>query len=188
LFLGLLVFASTAATARPNEPISGCIDQYLDRLKPTGIQIDTISKYARTCAELAQLESVAERDTAANAVLNTQRFNTYVLLWLVVGITFSGVGLAGMQLLWAYRLAQTGHGALPDGSETTVSKDSLVIKSSVVGVIILGFSLVFFVVFVMEVYPMTLVGVATPAPINPDRDIGTLVSGPPPSTTLPSHP
>ncbi len=47
---------------------------------------------------------------------------------------------------------------MPGDSETQISKDRLVVRSSIVGVTILGFSLVFFAVFVIYVYPITLVG------------------------------
>lgn len=89
-----------------------------------------------------------------------QQFRGEVLLWIVVIITLSGVGLAALQLYVAFRLALAGHtelaqAALGQNNEATLTKDSLSVKSSVTGLLILALSLGFFVVYVKWVYPVT---------------------------------
>lgn len=158
----LLTAGLLAALPSPSAATSGlvaaCVDRNLAQLKPTKVDIQVVGDYAAVCAEMLRLEHGSDAEITANEVMANQRFNTNVLLWMVVLITIAGVTLAGIQLMWTYRLALSGKGDMPGASETTISEHSLVVKSSIVGVTILGFSLVFFVVFVIYVYPITLVG------------------------------
>jgi hypothetical protein len=66
------------------------------------------------------------------------------------------VVLASLQLLASYNLAATGKGVFEqEASEVNISSQSMAVKSSVVGVIILAFSFAFFLVFVLYVYTFT---------------------------------
>ena len=87
------------------------------------------------------------------------------MLWMVVSITIAGVILAGLQLWATYRLAAAGSGTLADGGEVTMEHNRLVVRSSVVGVIILALSFAFFALYVLYVYRLQdLPGLSTPAP------------------------
>ncbi len=85
---------------------------------------------------------------------------------MVVVITFSGVVLAGLQLLGSYRLAKLGRAAFGDGGEATITASSVAVKSSVVGVVILAISFAFFLVFVLDVYTIREIGAPSVAGIN----------------------
>ena len=169
----LMAFAAGAADPIPPGSLEGCAVRYAERLPPSEKSIAALDGYTSFCDKMLQMQQQLDSDAAGTATIVNQRFNTNVLLWMVVVITISGVGLAAVQLYWSYRLALTGQGQMPGGSETKLSKDSLVVKSSVVGVVILGFSLIFFIVFVLKVYPLTTLqvgggpGDAIPAGILP---------------------
>ena len=108
-----------------------------------------------------------------------QRYENNVILFMVVLITFSGVGLAELQLLTSYNLATTtraavvadaaarrqagaagasgGEGeaaskAVADVSEVALEHGKLTVRSSVTGVIIIALSFAFFFVYVVSVY------------------------------------
>jgi hypothetical protein len=138
-----------------SKQILECVDKYIDAFKPSRVDIETVKGHGAICADLITKQHAADLAAASNAVFVNQRFSTNVLLWMVVAITLSGVGLAALQLLGSYRLAQSGHGSFAEGSEANLSSGAVAVKSSVVGVIILALSLAFFIVFVRYVYPIT---------------------------------
>jgi hypothetical protein len=76
-----------------------------------------------------------------------------VLMWMVVAVTFSGVGLAGLQLWASYYLAFANRVAL-DGNDAQLilKRDQIALKSSITGLFILLISFCFFLVFVFYVY------------------------------------
>jgi hypothetical protein len=85
-----------------------------------------------------------------------QNFQTLVVMWMVVTITMSGVFLAGLQLLAAYRLAATGQGLqLAESSDLSLERGKISLKSSVTGLLVLTVSLAFFIVYVKWVYVLT---------------------------------
>jgi hypothetical protein len=105
--------------------------------------------YNSTIAQLVVEEEAVRRD---NFVF--QRAENVALLIMVITITLSGVVLAGLQLLGSYKLALARKGQLVDGGEASLKPDSIVVKSSVVGVVILAISFAFFMVFVVYVYTL----------------------------------
>jgi hypothetical protein len=84
-----------------------------------------------------------------------QRRDDPIVLWMVVAITISGVGLAALQLIASYMVASRGRGELGTVSEFSVERDKLTFKSSITGLVILVVSLAFFTVYVKWVYPIT---------------------------------
>jgi hypothetical protein len=80
-----------------------------------------------------------------------QRHENIILLIMVVSITLSGVFLAGLQLLAAYKLALLGKAEFASASEL---RENSSFKSSVVGLVILTISFAFFLVFVVDVYTL----------------------------------
>jgi hypothetical protein len=116
-------------------------------------------------------------------VFAEQQYENHVLLWMVVAITLSGVGLAGVQLFAAYRLANSMAYVArlenvklapkdapeiddlqraplvirePDlgGSIDFDKSGKLSFKSSVTGLLILVVSFAFFLVFVDSIYTL----------------------------------
>jgi hypothetical protein len=81
-----------------------------------------------------------------------QQVEGRIVLWMVVAITLSGVALAGLQLLAAYKLAGAGHGDLETPQEITLEQNKISLKSSVTGLMILVVSFAFFMVYVAWVY------------------------------------
>ena len=144
--------------------VSKCVERYLDLLKPQSPTIDIVEKYRGVCSAMIQDQNQADTAATTTATFKAHRANTDVLMWMVVVITLAGVSMAAVQLYWSYRLAQTGHGNILEGSEATLSKDKVVVKSSVVGIIVLAFSLAFFIVYVKYVYTLTPTEVSSAGP------------------------
>jgi hypothetical protein len=84
--------------------------------------------------------------------LINQQVEGRIVLWMVVAITISGVALAGLQLLAAYRLAGAGHGEFAASQEITLEQNRISLKSSVTGLMILVISFAFFMVYIVWVY------------------------------------
>jgi hypothetical protein len=101
--------------------------------------------------ELKPFFGVTDFGIRKSAFLN-QQAETPVMLWMVVVITLSGVLLAAIQLLAAYKLASSGKGAFEQGGQLSVEAHKISLGSSVTGLIILTVSLAFFIVFVTQVY------------------------------------
>ena len=74
-------------------------------------------------------------------------------MWMVVAVTFSGVLLAGLQLLASYQLAIANKTSMDaNNGEIIVKRDQVVLRSSITGLFILLISFCFFLVFVFYVY------------------------------------
>ena len=99
---------------------------------------------------------------------------------MVVLITISGVGLAGMQLLTSFLLAKSGSVLGSEGSELTVEKGKLAFKSSITGLFVLVFSFAFFYVFVYQIYVLKELDVGIAA-----RESGTQAQQPAAAVQLP---
>lgn len=110
----------------------------------------------------------------------TQQANEgLVLLVTVVLITLSGVALSAVQFLASYRLATQGKGTLDQGSELSIERDRITLKSSITGLFVLACSLAFFACFVVYVHPIREVGTEEKASAAPPRqlDAGEVVPG-----------
>jgi hypothetical protein len=82
-----------------------------------------------------------------------QYYSERLFVWMVVGITISGVILAALQLAASYRLSSLGRGLPTDSAEISVERGKLVVKSSIMGVLILIISFAFFATYVRYIYP-----------------------------------
>jgi hypothetical protein len=99
---------------------------------------------------------------------DSQHYQTYIVLWMVVAITLSGVALAGLQLLAAYKLASAGRAEFNQGGQVTLEANKVSVQSSVTGLLILTVSFAFFLVYVLYVYRITEVnpnGLGGSAPV-----------------------
>jgi hypothetical protein len=103
-----------------------------------------------------------------------QELDERVILWMVVGITISGVILAGLQLLASYRLAATNHGSLPEAGQLSIETGKLSIKSSITGLLILALSLAFFVVYVKWVYAIQELNMEKPTNLTNSTPSGKI--------------
>lgn len=124
--------------------------------------VNTIDTKQLTPAVWGQVGDLCYMRIRGNALLadfNIRRSNLIeqqvegrIVLWMVVAITLSGVALAGLQLLAAYKLAGTGHGTFADQQEIVLKQNEISLKSSVTGLMILIVSFAFFMVYVAWVY------------------------------------
>jgi hypothetical protein len=104
---------------------------------------------------------------------------------MVVGITISGVLLAALQLLGSYKLAIIGRGDFSGNTEVSYSRDSIVFKSSIVGIAILALSFAFFAMFSLYLYPVIE---NTSPPVSPAKILPWLLPGPGTAPAAPKTP
>jgi len=131
-----------------------CRSQFLNGMKPAPRVIDVklIEHINADChQQIAAEDTLTDFGIRKSAFLN-QQVETRVLLWLVVAITLSGVVLAGVQLVAAYRLACLGKAAFEQGGQLNIEHNKISLGSSITGLMILGISFGFFLVFVSKVY------------------------------------
>ena len=131
-----------------------CRDAVLAQIHPGTVDLQILGNIHSFCySEAAEEDVLSEFSIRRLAYLSQQR-ELPVLMWLVVAITLSGVALSGLQLLAAYQLALAGKESLQQGQggELGLEKGKLSLRSSVTGLLMLLISLLFFYVFVNEVY------------------------------------
>lgn len=120
-------------------------DQYL-------VEMQYTKKYYEYLAKKADLNL---------AQFEWQRTASERLLWLVVVVVFSGVAFSGYQL---WRASKTND--LPGDSSIEIAVQKVKITSSVVGVIVLAISIIFFYFFLIEVYRVKVIDL-TPSETRP---------------------
>lgn len=82
-----------------------------------------------------------------------------VVMWMVVALTFSGVGLAALQITSSVRIYErNGSDTAIDSTEVSLEKGKIYLKSSVTGLFILLISFAFFYIYVLYVYTITDIG------------------------------
>jgi hypothetical protein len=156
------IYASASQAAVPLGGIDECVLRYQGIVKPDGFDIDMVDRYRTVCENILAGQYRLETLATSQRIYANQMFQNSVVLWMVVVITVSGVILAGIQLWATYRLALEGKGAIAEGGEATIEHGKLVVRSSVVGIIILALSFAFFAVYVLYVYRITdLPGIET---------------------------
>lgn len=119
-----------------------------------------------------------------------QEYEEKLMLGVVIVMTVAGLGLAGIQLWTSYLIAITSKTPLSKPvttaeaeseahistndliSELSIEKGKLVLRSSIIGLVILGFSFGLFSLYVWKVYPLTTLSVATLATNQPAPSIG----------------
>jgi hypothetical protein len=145
---------SKAPVAVESGTVILCMDRYGTKkdLQITDLQL--VMGIYQICYNVVSTSLLAQEQAIRNENFVFQRSENIVLMYMVVVITVSGVILAGLQLLASYKLAVSGKGSFPDGEELNINWNSMALKSSVVGVVILGISFAFFLVFVLYVYTL----------------------------------
>jgi hypothetical protein len=151
-------------TGYERKPLAKCIESHRDAAKIQNISIDEFYRINGFCYDSLVSQLLVDEELVRIDTFVFQKYQTMVLLFMVVTITLSGVGLAGLQLLASYKLAILGRGELAGGGELTYSRDSISFRSSVVGLMILAISFAFFMVYVIWVYTLTEGGTSPSKP------------------------
>lgn len=166
--------------------IDDCVDGRLHEIKDRYVSFDSANRSLDHCYRRILSQGWLRDLEIRKRKFLQQQFADVVLLWMVVGITASGVVLAWLQLRNSFRYTRrpiSTSEATPH--ELTVRDGSVVVKTSYVGLAILAVSLGFFLVFVIYVYPLTFVhtsedmvkGQASPPP-QVSRDAAESVQAP----------
>jgi hypothetical protein len=161
LITASLIFATVNFLQRrqtPPPPIDmparaqACRSEIQSHLDLTKIAPEVWDQVANICYGQVRGEALLADFNIRRSNLVEQQVEGRIVLWMVVAITLSGVALAGLQLLAAYRLADSGHGDLATAQEITLEQNKISLKSSVTGLLILVVSFAFFMVYVAWVY------------------------------------
>jgi hypothetical protein len=160
VFVVLMVFrepgdATTAVNLDESKKMEDCRANKMQLLRPDKVDVALLYQVSDLCYTEVRREYLLGNFNIHRYDIVKQNFQTLVVMWMVVTITMSGVFLAGMQLLAAYRLASAGHGQLAESSDLSLERGKVSLKSSVTGLIILTVSLAFFIVYVKWVYTLT---------------------------------
>jgi hypothetical protein len=136
--------------------LSDCIEKYRPLVSVRNVDVPNLYHLNGFCFDSLGSQLKLDQEQIRRNTFLFQSTENVILLYMVVIITFSGVLLAGVQLIASYKLAVNGHGELAGGGELTYSPSSggVSFKSSVVGLTILALSFAFFLVFVKEIYPL----------------------------------
>ena len=132
--------------------IDACVVRYRELIQPVSFDIDSVDRYRSVCENILAGQYRLETVATGQRIYENQILQNTVIMWMVVTITISGVVLAGIQLWATYRLTMAGKGMLAEGGEVSIEHKRMVVRSSVVGVLILALALVFFAVYVLYVY------------------------------------
>jgi len=137
---------------RPSS-MSDCIPSTLKLVNKEAISSSELVKFAKEhCYSLIRSQGLLNNFYILDMAYIQQYRTNPVLLWLVVGVTISGVILAALQLLAAFQLAMTKDHEMEGGGTMSVKRHEIALKSSVTGLFILLMSFAFFLVFVFYVY------------------------------------
>lgn len=157
LLIGYVIGAAQTITAPPSDPgltMASCVADHGTRIATDANQ--TFLNQIRAldlCARLLEAHYRLHDFNIRRIKFLQQRYDEFIMLWMVVVITISGVALAAVQLAVSYRLAgKTSADPLGQATEITVEQNRLVFKSSVTGLAILVISFAFFLVFVLEIF------------------------------------
>lgn len=129
-----------------------CLAHAILTMKPERVDFGFFGTMTTLCYSQLYSQALLQDFQHRRMKFIQQTYDERVLLWMVVAITISGVGLAGIQLLTSYRLAQSKAPGDETSSEFVLQRDKVVLKSSVTGLFVLLLSFCFFYVFVLEIF------------------------------------
>jgi hypothetical protein len=179
--------AQPASTVQASDADSAalylCIDHTMQAIKPSDLDYASYERIWRLCGNQVYNQTYLADFTIRREQFVRQLLDERVTLWMVVSITVSGVVLAGLQLLTSYKLASSGHVDVARDSEVVIQRDRISLKSSITGVLILGISLAFFIVYVLGIYTIKEMPVDRPQNLQPATAVVSTVDGlgPPPA-------
>ena len=134
--------------------LSSCREKSLELAKPERVDVTILNQLSNLCYNEVRGEDLLGDFNIRRSNIIKQQFEGQVILWMVVSITVSGVVLAGLQLMAAYRLASSSGRDLDGGGVLTLEQNRISLKSSVTGLLILTISFAFFMVYVIWVYTL----------------------------------
>lgn len=158
-----------------------------------------LTEATQVCYDLIYAQGLLNEFQVRRVNYQTQHLADQMLMWMVIGLTLSGVVLAAVQIIGANRVYIASGGLRPGAdNEVSIEAGKIYVKSSVTGVAILVISFAFFFVYVAEVYtikeapPVDPAAGTAPAPApdpiatdDPPPGVGTQVEGggfgPPPT-------
>jgi hypothetical protein len=174
--MGALVLAALASAGPAQEPTPAPVQQ----MRPPNLTTDPlVTQYespfaledpeirarinrAWAAALLARYEASGRQDRAAaaaeqhaQAVFQWQRHASRLIFVVVIGIVLSGLALCWLQFRRPGKGKVTRTEAEPR-TEVEVGLTGLKMNSPTLGVIVLGLSLAFFYLYLVHVYPITL--------------------------------
>lgn len=172
--------------------MSDCMKQDFDRIGPGLSSVADIRTVSSLCWQQIQFQGTLNDFEIRRLQFFQQYYSDPVLLWMVVIVTLSGVGLAGIQLLASFELAKAQGTALAQDGDLEIDKGRIALKSSVTGLFILVISFAFFIVFVKFIYRIDSANVdqaadqpvagqqiaGKPAPALPEGHLGPPVGNP----------
>lgn len=148
----LTVFALPALALPSTHEEEACIVRMLKLVAPEPVDTTSITAARSTCEQMVLATYRAQTEQATARIYEAQLTQNTIMLSMVVFLTFAGVALAAVQLLATYRLAQAGKAQLAEGGEASVEHGRVVVRSSVVGLVMLALSFAFFTMYVLYVY------------------------------------
>jgi hypothetical protein len=157
--------------------LQSCISANLQTLKPQNLQAETLSDLSKLCYDQITYQGRLNDYQLKRMPIVQQYYSNPVLLWMVVIITFSGVVLAGTQLLASFQLASTRGQDFGQGGSITVERNKFVMQSSVTGLFVLVISFAFFLVFIKYVYRIEEIDPDHPAGYSTTQQSQQLLPG-----------
>jgi hypothetical protein len=159
----------------PSTSVAACISTYQAVVTPQAVSVTALRDLDIFCYNMIAKQLRIQEQITRDDALELQKFEDIVMLWMVVAITLSGVGLAGLQLYASYQLALAGHASfMTDGAtDLNYTNKSIAIKSSVMGLIILVISFAFFLVYVLKINPVRTIEMVT-VPMEPPAAAGSV--------------
>ena len=148
-----------------------------DSVAPSRSTLGLSTKYNTALAEF-HISSLQHR----RRVFDWQHTSSIIIFWVVIIIVFIGLIFSGIQFYISMQSSLAGKKikhALAEGQTETVasspaevaefeaSLQGIKVKSSVLGIIILGISLAFFYLYLAHVYPISEVGEEPKASATP---------------------
>lgn len=154
LLVSFAVVLSQRDLVSHTQDINNCMIEHKYVLDNTVSDVSKIQSLGYACFTFSGYQLMLDEQVIRVQNFVFQRHENIILLLMVVTITLSGVVLAGIQLVASYRLAAAGKGEFGRDNDLTVSKSSLSLRSSIVGLMILIVSFAFFLVFIKDVYEL----------------------------------
>jgi hypothetical protein len=107
-------------------------------------------------AEIAYYHNLEYTAQQTEKVFDEQLRETRIITWLLILMFLLSATLAVVQFVFALRAGnQNIKNSIETGSTVKVSKDGLEVSSSILGVILLAFSMLFFYLYLQMVYRIT---------------------------------
>jgi hypothetical protein len=163
LILVLLLAATRAQAEAVVSPFDECVSQIRSKATMEKFDLDLLHRIDAVCYDHVYSLRLLDDFQIRRLKVVEQNTTDFVLLWMVVAITISGVILAGLQLFGSYRLASLGKGEFAQSGEVSfAARGDMSAKSSVTGLLILVVSFAFFLAYIGLVYPVHVIALDPP--------------------------